>query len=71
MRPKTYTTVTRLCNQVQVGVSVQIFTEDLSRRQKRVSVELLIACSSCVCRENIYTGQRIEKLMPVATIRHK
>jgi len=71
MRPKTCATVTGLCNQVQVGVNVQIFTGDLNCCQKGLSVELVIACSSCTDQENTCEYQRIEKLMPVATTRHE
>ena len=71
MRPKSCATVTRFCDQVQLAVSVQIFTGDLNYCRKYLSVELLIACSSCINQEDTRACQRIEKLMPVATIRHE
>jgi len=71
MRPKSCATVTGLCDQVQLGVSVQIFTGDLNCRQKSLSVEIVIAYSSCVGQESIGACRRIEKLLPVTTTRHE
>jgi len=71
MRPKSCVTVTRLCDQMQVAVSVQISTGDLNCCRKCLSVELVIACSSCIGQEYIGVCQQIEKLMPVATTRHE
>ena len=71
MRPKSCATVTGFCNQVQLAVSVDIFTGGLNHCQKSLSVELVMACLSCIGQEDTTACKRIEKLLPVATTRHE